>query len=99
MYILATKTKDKDRYVEYEHFEEFGSLSELKKHIAETGAELITDSAVSGEDLDLDELNSSFHIYKQMPLDEAEAQALKQSMFDSLPKQLKDFLSQLKAVA
>lgn len=99
MYILATKSYDKNMYVEYEHFEEFGSLSELKKHIAELGAELITDSAVSGEDLDLDELSSSFHIYKQMPLDEAETQAFKQSMFDSLPKQLKDFCNQLKAVA
>lgn len=98
MYILATKSYDRD-YPQYENFQEFGSLSELKKHLARIGAELMTDSAVCGEDLDLDEFSSSFHIYKQMPMDEATTQKLKQSMFDSLPKQLKDFFNQLKAVS
>jgi hypothetical protein len=95
MYILAIKTKDKDRYVEYEHFDEFESLSELKAYLARLQAESMTDAAMGGFSVELDELTSQYHIYKQVPMDEADVKELEESIINALPKQIKDLARKL----
>lgn len=95
MYILATKSNDKDSHVKYEDFTEFKSLSELKDYVVRTQAECMVDAALAGYDVEVDRLTSRHHIYKQVPMDEAEIQELEESLFNALPKQLTNLAVEL----
>jgi hypothetical protein len=95
MYILATKPSAKDSYSEYEGFDEFESLSELKEYLADLQAESMTDAAMGGYSVELNELASQHHIYKQVPMDEADVKELEESIINALPKQIKDLARKL----
>ena len=95
MYILATKGRDKDSHAEYEGFDEFESLSELKAYLAGLQAGSITNAAMGGFSVELDELASQHHIYKQVPMDEADVKELEESIINALPKQLTDLAIRL----
>lgn len=95
MYILATKSENHDSHGEYEGFLEFESLSELKKYLAGMQAESMTDAAMGGYSVELDELTSQHHIYKQVPMDEVDVKELEESIINALPKQLTDLAIRL----
>jgi len=95
MYILATKARDHDSDTGYENFCEFESLSELKAYLAGLQAEFMIDAAMGGFSVELDELASQHHIYKQVPMDEADVKELEESIINALPKQIKDLAGKL----